>query len=148
MNGNLLSGDRLLILFKSHWTVRLQSPQWLLRRDPRDRLRFAPFESPQGDRVLARHGIASCDSQSSPSTILAVRDYDLITESAHTRSDAVLTILHELTRPWPAVAAVLRLIPRPLRDLGYWLVARSRYRIWGRLENCPIPGAKERARFL
>jgi predicted DCC family thiol-disulfide oxidoreductase YuxK len=39
-------------------------------------------------------------------------------------------------------------LPRPLRDLGYRLVARYRYRIWGRFDTCPIPTAQERERFL
>jgi predicted DCC family thiol-disulfide oxidoreductase YuxK len=64
------------------------------------------------------------------------------------RSEAVLALLAELPRPWPAVAAALGWIPRPLRDLGYRLIARWRYRIWGRLESCPVPTAEERKRFL
>jgi predicted DCC family thiol-disulfide oxidoreductase YuxK len=57
-------------------------------------------------------------------------------------------MLRQLPRPWPAVAAVMAWIPHRLRDLGYRLVARYRYRIWGRLETCPIPTARERERFL
>jgi predicted DCC family thiol-disulfide oxidoreductase YuxK len=57
-------------------------------------------------------------------------------------------MLAELPRPWPAVAVAIRLFPRPLRDLGYHLVARWRYRLWGRLETCPIPTVAERERFL
>jgi predicted DCC family thiol-disulfide oxidoreductase YuxK len=57
-------------------------------------------------------------------------------------------MLRELPRPWPPVVAVLRWIPRPVRDLGYRLIARWRYRIWGRLKSCPLPTAEERTRFL
>jgi predicted DCC family thiol-disulfide oxidoreductase YuxK len=64
------------------------------------------------------------------------------------RSDAVLALLSRLPSPWPTVAGALRLVPRPLRDLAYRLVARWRYRVWGRLETCPIPTAEERNRFL
>jgi predicted DCC family thiol-disulfide oxidoreductase YuxK len=46
------------------------------------------------------------------------------------------------------VAKVFKWIPRPLRDLGYRIIARLRYRIWGRFETCPIPTALERAHFL
>jgi len=60
----------------------------------------------------------------------------------------MLTLLRELPSPWPAAAAALRLVPRPLRALGYRLVARWRYRIWGRLESCPLPTTEERERFL
>ncbi|MGA3136346.1 MAG: DCC1-like thiol-disulfide oxidoreductase family protein [Terracidiphilus sp.] len=64
------------------------------------------------------------------------------------RSDAVLALLGELPRPWPAVGVALGWIPRPLRDLGYRVIARWRYRIWGRLEICPVPTDEERVRFL
>jgi predicted DCC family thiol-disulfide oxidoreductase YuxK len=57
-------------------------------------------------------------------------------------------MLAELPGPWPSVARILRFIPRSLRDVGYRIVARLRYRIWGRLENCPIPTEAERAKFL
>jgi len=45
-------------------------------------------------------------------------------------------------------AAALEWIPRPVRDPVYRLVARWRYRIWGRLESCPMPAAVERRRFV
>ena len=44
--------------------------------------------------------------------------------------------------------SVLRIIPTPLLDVVYRLVARVRYRVFGQLEACPIPSAADRARFL
>ena len=61
---------------------------------------------------------------------------------------AVLVLLAQLPAPWPAVAAFGRLIPPALLDLAYRLIAHYRYRIWGRLDACPIPTAEERSRFL
>ena len=49
---------------------------------------------------------------------------------------------------WTAVATILGWIPRPIRDVGYRLVARFRYRLFGRLDTCPIPTASEQNRFL
>jgi predicted DCC family thiol-disulfide oxidoreductase YuxK len=77
-----------------------------------------------------------------------VRDPGGGTESLLERSDGVMAILEELPRPWAAVAGALRWIPRWLRDFVYRLIARWRYRIWGRLESCPVPTAEERGRFL
>jgi predicted DCC family thiol-disulfide oxidoreductase YuxK len=59
-----------------------------------------------------------------------------------------MALLAELPRPWPWVATGLRWIPLPLRDSGYRLVARWRYRLWGRLESCPVPTPEQRERFL
>jgi predicted DCC family thiol-disulfide oxidoreductase YuxK len=80
--------------------------------------------------------------------MLVVRDAEGPAERMLMRSDAVVALLRELPRPWPGVGLAMKWVPRPVRDLGYRLVVRWRYRIWGRLESCPVPTAKERERFL
>jgi predicted DCC family thiol-disulfide oxidoreductase YuxK len=141
-------GGRLLVIYDGRCGLCNRAVRWLLRRDRRDRLRFAAFESAKVAGVLARHGIDAPDAKWSPSTILVVREFGSPAERVLVRSEAVLALLAELPRPWPAVAAALKWIPLPVRDLGYRLIASWRYRIWGRLESCPLPTAEERKRFL
>ncbi len=141
-------GDRLVVIFDGHCGLCNRAVRWFLRCDRRDRLRFAASESATVAGLLARHGINSPDSKSSPTTILVVLDAGDSAERVLARSEAVLALLGQLPRPWPAVAATLGWIPRPVRDLGYGLIARWRYRIWGRLESCPVPTDDERQRFL
>ena len=43
---------------------------------------------------------------------------------------------------------LLQLIPRTLRDYGYRVVARNRYRVFGRYDSCPLPTEDTRSRFL
>jgi predicted DCC family thiol-disulfide oxidoreductase YuxK len=146
-------GDRLLVIFDGHCGFCNKSVRWFLRRDRHDRLRFVASESPKAADFLARHGITTTDEglgsgTISSSTILVVRDPCGPGEKILVRSDAARAMLAELPQPWPALAAVFGWIPRPVRDLGYRLTARWRYRIWGRLESCPLPTAEERDRFL
>ncbi len=147
-------GDRLLVIFDGHCGLCNRSIRWFLVRDCRDRLRFVASESPSVAALLARHGLvvqaasAAPAAAAGPGSILVVRDAGRTTECMFDRSDAVLALLAQLPSPWPAAAALLRWVPRPLRNLGYRLVARWRYRLWGRLESCPIPTAQERERFL
>jgi predicted DCC family thiol-disulfide oxidoreductase YuxK len=141
-------GDRLLFIFDGRCGLCNRSVRWFLRRDRLDRLRFVPSESPKVAEVLARHGLDADAATGSSGSILVAQSLDTPSDRLLSRSDAVLALLSQLPSPWPAVAGALRLIPRPLRDLGYRLVARYRYRIWGRLEACPIPTAEERDRFL
>jgi predicted DCC family thiol-disulfide oxidoreductase YuxK len=146
-------GDRLLVIFDGHCGFCNRSVRWFLTRDRKDRLRFVASESPKVGAILARQGITQTDqglgsSTLAPSTILVVRNPESPAEQVLVRSDAAIAMLRELPRPWPTVAAILRCIPRPLRDLGYRLIARFRYRIWGRLETCPIPTPQEQIRFL
>jgi predicted DCC family thiol-disulfide oxidoreductase YuxK len=98
--------------------------------------------------LLARHGIDLANSEPGPGTIVVVRDFGGPEERLLVRSEAVLALLAELPRPWPVVAAGLRWLPRPVCNLGYRLIARWRYRIWGRLESCRIPAPEERTHFL
>ncbi len=143
-------GARLLVVFDGNCGLCNRAVRWFLVRDRRDRLRFAASESAMAAGLLARHGVIGSDSAPGgiPRTILVVRDPGGSNEKLLVRSAAVLAMLGELPRPWPAVGVALAWIPRPARDLGYRLVARWRYRIWGRLESCPVPTAAERERFL
>jgi predicted DCC family thiol-disulfide oxidoreductase YuxK len=142
-------GGRLLVMFDGHCGFCNASVRWLLRRDVRDRLRFVPLESESAAPVLSRHEVGgSMAGGAIPETILVVRDAGGTAESVLVRSDAVVALLLELPRPWPWIGVALRLIPRAVRDLGYRLVARWRYCVWGRLESCPVPTAEERERFL
>ena len=79
--------------------------------------------------------------------MIYVVDLDRPGERIFTRSDAVLTILDELGGGWKLVA-MLRIVPRPVRDAVYRLVARYRYRWFGRFETCQLPAPEQRARFL
>lgn len=146
-------GDRLVVLFDGHCGLCNRAVRWLIRRDRPDRLRFVASESAIAAELLARHGgIDSIGLKSGPATIpttiLVVREFGGPEERVFERSEAVLELLGQLPQPWPTIAAALRWIPRPVRDLGYRPIARWRYRIWGRLESCPTPAAEERRRFL
>lgn len=139
---------RLLVIFDGHCGLCNRSIRWFLLRDSNDRLRFVPSQSPRVAPLLARHGFDQQTPADGPGSILVVLNPGCPTERLLTRSAAVLELLRQLPQPWPSIAACLRLVPSPLRDLVYRLIARSRYRIWGRLEVCPIPTAEERSRFL
>ncbi len=137
-------GGRVLVLFDGHCGLCNGAVRWLLRRDRGDRLRFLALESDKAALVLARHGMGG----GSLETMVVVRGVGGTGESVLVRSDAVVALLKELPRPWAWVGTVLGWVPRAVRDFGYGLVARGRYRIWGRLESCPVPTAEERRRFL
>jgi len=49
---------------------------------------------------------------------------------------------------WRLAGRLLQLVPRLLRDWGYRVVARNRYRIFGRYDTCPVPTEDTRGRFL
>ena len=110
----------------------------VLRMDPGGAIRFTPLQSPYGRALARRFGIDAED----PSTFLFF-DRGRPLE----QSDAAIALARRLPRPWRwlSVAAVL---PRRSRDAAYSFIARNRYRIAGRSENCMVPSPSERARFV
>jgi len=141
-------GGRLLVIFDGRCGLCNRAVRWLMQRDRGDRLRFAPSDSPQIAEVLVRHGLGAQDAQFGPDSIMVVSSVGGPAERVLFRSEAVLALLAELPQPWPLMAAAAHWIPQTPRDLAYRLVARWRYRIWGRLEQCPLPSSSERERFL
>jgi predicted DCC family thiol-disulfide oxidoreductase YuxK len=141
-------GGRLLVVFDGRCGFCNRAVRWLLRRDRRDRLRFVASEEERMVGILARHGVDATSNADGPGSIVVVRDAGGVVEGVLVRSDAVVALLRELPRPWAWVGVAFKWIPRQVRDMVYGLVARWRYRIWGRLESCPVPTAEERGRFL
>ena len=140
-------GDRLLVVFDGQCVLCNGWVRWLLRHDRRDRLRFAASSSPAVAALVARYAEV-LEADGAPGTVLVFRNPLEPGERPLIRFAATLALLRELPRPWPAVAAVLRWVPGFLSDAAYRLVARWRYRIWGRYALCPLPTAAERERFL
>ncbi len=86
--------------------------------------------------------------QQLPATASDLRSVVLWTQGQmFERSDAVLMVLQQLGGPWTLMGA-LWVLPRWLRDAVYFLVAKNRYRVFGKRETCRLPTPEERARFL
>lgn len=113
--------------------------RFTIEHDPDGRFRFAPLQEPAGERLLAEHGIETDRMD----TFVLIEDGE-----AYTRSEAAVRLLQGLGGGWGLLGRVLGLVPRFLRDLGYRLVARSRYRVFGRQDTCMVPGPEVRDRFL
>ena len=117
--------------------------QFLLQRDKRDRFRFASLQSEFAQAVMIRHRLDPHDLD----TVYVVKDHNQPTETLLARSDAILYMLKQLGGIW-SVAAVARVLPRALRDAIYKIVARNRYRLFGKHESCMLPEPEPRAKFL
>jgi len=118
--------------------------RFLLARDRHERIFFAPLQGPTAAARLTRYGCDPADLD----TVYAVADWDLPTERVYARSAAVLHTLRQLDRGWRILGRLGALIPRPLSDAAYRLVARNRYRVFGRFDSCPLPRPEWKSRFL
>jgi predicted DCC family thiol-disulfide oxidoreductase YuxK len=118
----------LLVLFDGDCAYCNGWVNWIRKRDKAGRFRFAPLDSPEGLVLREQHAI--------PDTV----DSIVLVEgaAAYTRSDAAWRVLKGLRGFGPA-AILLRMVPRPLRNWGYDLVARNRHRL-GMKDTCELPG--------
>jgi predicted DCC family thiol-disulfide oxidoreductase YuxK len=112
--------------------------RFIIPRDPKARFLFAPLQSEVSQKLLNEAG----HTPGQLSTVVLLENGVYYTESA-----AVLRIARRLRFPWPA-AYLFILVPRPLRNALYRLVARNRYRWFGRDELCLLPTPDIRRRFL
>jgi predicted DCC family thiol-disulfide oxidoreductase YuxK len=139
---------RMLVVYDGECGFCNRSIRWLLRLDRKDRLRFAPSTDPAVAELLAGHGVRPFGQDPARETMLVFRNVGTPIEELLVRSNAILACLRVLPQPWRMLGAMLRLIPRPLRESAYRFIARERYRIWGRYETCPIPTPEESRHFL
>ena len=114
--------------------------RFALARDREGRLRFAPLGGATFQEVVDPAARAALPD----SLVLRTADGRLLT-----RTSALAVVLGELPGPWPLLGRLLRLVPRPLRDLVYDAVAKVRRRVFPKPEGaCPVVPAGLRERFL
>ena len=119
-----------------------ESVQLVLRHDRRGTLRFASLDGTFGRAVLARHPeLARVDSMV---WLDPARDHT--PERLFTRSSAALRVARYLGGFW-RLATVVGLMPRPVRDALYDLLARHRHQLTRGGRQCLVPTPDQRARF-
>jgi predicted DCC family thiol-disulfide oxidoreductase YuxK len=117
--------------------------QFVLAHDRRGVFSFAPLQGEIGRSMVSRWG----GNPDELTTFYVCADYRTASARVLARSDAALFIAREIGWPWRALAAA-RVLPKVFRDAAYDLIARTRYRLFGRLDQCLVPGAEVRSRFV
>lgn len=112
--------------------------RFIFARDTSGRFQFTAAQSPLGQALYRHYGLSTTDF----STNLVI-----VGGVLHTKMDAVATIMRTLGFPW-SLLAVANLLPRRLANAAYDLVAKNRYRIFGRYETCLVPSKELRARVI
>jgi len=112
--------------------------RFLMTRDSHKRFQFAPLQSPLGQRLLATYHLP----QENFSTFAVITP-----NGSLTRSTAALHIMRHLGGPW-RMLYVFILVPKPIRDTIYRILAGYRYQLRGTLTSCYRPPQKYQDRFL
>jgi predicted DCC family thiol-disulfide oxidoreductase YuxK len=127
-----------VILFDGVCNLCNGSVLFILNRDPSGIFRFAPLQSETGKNLLSKFDLPNDKFDS----IILVENNEY-----YLRSTAALKILQRLGALWKIVF-VFMLVPRPVRDYIYDIVARNRYKWYGKRAECMIPSSDIESRFL
>lgn len=128
-----------VVLFDGECNLCNHSVQFILHRDPAGRFAFAALQSPVAHTLLQQAGQ---EPMQLPDSVILIEN-----GRVYAQSTAALRIARHLRGWWPC-AAVFLLVPAFLRDAIYDLIARNRYRWFGRREACLLPTAELQERFL
>ena len=128
-----------IVVFDTNCVLCSGMVAFILAHERNRALRFVGAWSDEGLALAARHHFSKSDLDQ---TFLVLSG-----DAALSRSDAGVEILSQLQAPWRWLA-VVRIIPRSVRDAVYGFVARRRYRWFGRRENCVVVPPSESHRFI
>jgi predicted DCC family thiol-disulfide oxidoreductase YuxK len=104
---------------------------------------FASLQSAVGRSIVEQSG----GNPAELTSFYVVADYQTAASRVFARSDAALFLAGALSWPWKA-ARWMRFVPQAVRDRAYDVVARNRYRLFGRFDRCLIPSREFRNRFI
>lgn len=128
---------RHLILFDGECNFCDASVQFIIKRDPKALFKFTSLQSDIGIEMLKQFGV----SEKTDSIVLIEGN------SHYTESTAALKIARKLTGFWK-LCYVFIIVPKPLRDIVYQFIAKNRYKWFGKKQECMLPTAEQRNRFL
>lgn len=127
-----------IILFDGVCNLCNATVNFIIRNDPEQLFKFAPLQSAFGQEILKNSGLSILKLE----TVILIENKELFIKST-----AALKIAKDLKGFWK-VFYVLMIIPKPVRDFFYDLVAKNRYTLFGRKKSCMIPDKETIMRFI
>ena len=126
-----------MVLFDGECNFCDSSVQFIINHDPRGLFYFAPLKSEVGKEMLVKYDISP-----EINSIVLIEN-----EKAYVKSTAALRICRQLRGAWKCFY-VFKFVPISGRDFAYDLIAKNRYKWFGKKESCKLPPPNIRKRFL
>ena len=133
-----MHNGKLIVLFDGDCNLCNKLVLFIISRDKNAKFKFASLQSQVGQSLLKEHNIPIDDIDS----FVLIKD-----SSFFLKSSAGLHLLKEIDGFWK-LFYLLIIIPPPLRDFVYDKIANSRYRVFGKRDECMVPTAELKDRFL
>ena len=126
-----------IILFDGVCNLCNSSVNFIIDRDKKNVYKFASLQSETGQKLLGRFGLNNKEFDS----VVLISD-----DKFYSKSSAALRIVKEFPVLWKALY-ILILIPPPLRNIFYDIIAKNRYRWFGKNDSCRMP-SENNSRFI
>lgn len=130
--------NRLNILFDGVCNLCNGFVVFVIKRDPDAKFKFASLQSEEGEKLQVEFNM---EPHKIKTMVLVAND------KFYVKSDAALRIFKELSGLWPLLYYFI-IVPRPIRNFVYDIVAKNRYRWFGRQDECMVPTPDLKQRFL
>jgi len=120
---------------------------FIIRQDKKNIFLFAPLQSERGKKLLDQYGI---DWKNNDSFVLIENtgpNDSVRQDKAYEKSNAALRIAAKLPWYWKW-SQIFWILPKPIRDGIYSIIAKNRYKWFGKKEKCMIPTEQVRGKFL
>jgi len=129
--------NKSIIFFDGICNLCNASVQFIIKRDRKDSFRFVAIQSPIAQQILP-----DISYQRRYESVLLYENGNLYSES-----DAALRITRKLKGIWP-ILYIFTIIPHSIRNAAYRLIAKNRYRWFGKQESCMVPSNDMDQKFL
>lgn len=129
---------KMTVLFDGVCNFCNASINFVIDRDKKGIFKFAALQSDIGQEILKKYGL----KQTNFDSIILEKEGKI-----YQKSDAALEIARNMDGLWK-VFYIFKIIPSFLRNPVYNLIAKNRYRVFGRTDACRIPTPELKARFL
>lgn len=126
-----------IVLFDGECNFCDASVQFIIKRDPKGYFQFAAQQSDIGETFKREYAV--------PDTLDSILVIDQ--HKVYNSLDAALQISKHLNGLW-SYLYVLKVIPKPIRNVVYKFIAKNRYAWFGKKDSCMIPPPEIRNRFL
>jgi predicted DCC family thiol-disulfide oxidoreductase YuxK len=129
-----------VLLFDGVCNLCSSTVQFVMAHDPHEHFKFASQQSNAGRKLMEEHGIAIPEGD--PLSLILIEDGHV-----YDRSTGALRLARKLSFPFK-LGWIFIITPRFIRDFVYNVIAKHRYRWFGKKEVCMVPTPELRARFL
>lgn len=131
-----LAKNHSIILYDGVCGFCDQSIQFILKNKPDPSIRLVSFQSEMGKQLCQQFYIKNMDA------IVLIEN-----DTYYDKSTAVLKIIEKLQTRWQYLKYFM-VVPKFIRDIIYNFIAKHRYRLMGKAEQCRILTKQEKMYFL